>query len=200
MRPLVELLGGGIRFLLSLLILIATLIVAMACTNVIERRTGTSARRRRRELSLRTAIGAGRWDHVKQIMAEGFVLSAARASSAWRSAHGDLPALKWLGGPQARVLTDATINGRILAAGVITAFLMPIRDFASAGDCAAGDPMRTTCARRACDTRTRPSHADGARRTAGRARRRVAGAGRVAWTDGVDDARASNLVWTRHRC
>ena len=36
-----------------------------------------------------------------------------------------LAALKWLGGPQARVLTDAAVNGRIVAAGAITSFLIP---------------------------------------------------------------------------
>jgi predicted permease len=123
-RPLVELLGGGIRFLLSLLILVATLVVAMACTNV-SNVVLAQVSARRRELSLRTAIGAGRWDHVKQIMAEGFVLSAAAGLIGLTLGAWGLATLKWLGGPQARVLTDATINGRILAAGVITAFLIP---------------------------------------------------------------------------
>lgn len=123
-RPLVELLGGGIRFLLSLLVLIATLVVAMACTNV-SNVVLAQVSGRHRELSLRTVLGAGRWDHVKQIMAEGFVLSAAAGLIGLTLGAWGLDALKWLGGPQARVLTDASINVRILAAGVITAFLIP---------------------------------------------------------------------------
>ena len=123
-RPLVELLGGGIRFLLSLLMLIAALVVAMACTNV-SNVVLAQVSGRRRELSLRTVLGAGRWDHVKQIMAEGFVLSAVAGLIGLVLGAWGLTAFKWLGGPQARVLTDASINARILAAGVVTAFLVP---------------------------------------------------------------------------
>jgi putative ABC transport system permease protein len=123
-RPLVELLGGGIRFLLSLLALLAALVVAMACTNV-SNVVLAQVSARRRELSLRTVLGAGRWDHVKQIMAEGFVMSAAASLIGLTLGAWGLSALKWLGGPQARVLTDASINGRILVAGVITSFVIP---------------------------------------------------------------------------
>ena len=123
-RPLVELLGGGIRVLLSMLVVIAGLVVAMACTNV-SNIVLAQVSGRRRELSLRTVLGAGRWDHVKQIIAEGFVLSALAGLIGLTLGAWGLAALKWLGGPQARVLTDASINGRILVAGVITAFLIP---------------------------------------------------------------------------
>ena len=123
-RPLVELLGGGIQFLLSLLVLLAGLIVAMACTNV-SNVVLAQISSRRRELSLRNALGAGRWDHVKQIMAEGFVLSGAASLFGLVLGGWGLAGLKWLGGPQARVLTDATMNGRIVAAGVITSFVIP---------------------------------------------------------------------------
>ena len=123
-RPLVELLGGGIRFLMVLLILIAALVVLMACTNV-SNVVLAQLSSRRRELSLRTALGAGRWDHVKQVMAEGFLLSAASVLGGLVLAAWGLTALKWFGGPQARILTDADINGRILAAGAITSFLIP---------------------------------------------------------------------------
>ena len=123
-RPLVELLGGGIRFLLSLLALLAVLVVAMACTNV-SNVVLAQVSGRRRELSLRTVLGAGRWDHVKQIMAEGFVLSAGAGLIGLTLGAWGLSALKSLGGPQARVLTDASINGRIVVAGVITSFVIP---------------------------------------------------------------------------
>jgi len=123
-RPLIELLGGGIQFLLSLLGLLAALVVAMACTNV-SNVVLAQVSGRRRELSLRTVLGAGRWDHVKQIMAEGFVFSALASLLGLTLGGWGLAALKWLGGPQARVLTDASINSRILAAGVITSFVIP---------------------------------------------------------------------------
>jgi predicted permease len=123
-RPLMELLGGGIRFVLSLLVLLAGLVVAMACTNV-SNVVLAQISARRRELSLRTVLGAGRWDHVRQIMAEGFVLSAAASLLGLTLGAWGLAALKWIGGPQAPILTDATINGRIVAAGVVTSFAIP---------------------------------------------------------------------------
>ena len=123
-RPLIELLGGGIQFLLLLLVLIAALVVLMACTNV-SNVVLAQISARRRELSLRTALGAGRWDHVKQVLAEGFLLSAAAGLVGLMLGAWGLAALKWLGGPQARVLTDAAVNGRIVAAGAITSFLIP---------------------------------------------------------------------------
>jgi predicted lysophospholipase L1 biosynthesis ABC-type transport system permease subunit len=96
----------------------------MACTNV-SNVVLAHVSARRRELSLRTVLGAGRWDHVKQIMAEGFVLSALASLLGLTLGGWGLTALKWLGGPQARVLTDASINARILAAVVITSFVIP---------------------------------------------------------------------------
>jgi len=123
-RPLIELLGGGIRFLLFLLALIAALVVAMACTNA-SNVVLAQVSARRRELSLRTALGAGRWDHVKQVMAEGFLVSASATAAGLILGAWGLAALKWIGGPEARVLTDAAVNGRIVAIGALTAFLIP---------------------------------------------------------------------------
>lgn len=123
-RPVIEQLGGGIGFLLTLLLIIAGLVVAMACTNV-SNVVLAQVSARQRELSLRTVLGAGRWDHVKLIMAEGFVLSATAGLCGVVLGGWGLTALKWLGGPQALVLTDASINGRIVAGGAMTAFLIP---------------------------------------------------------------------------
>jgi putative ABC transport system permease protein len=123
-RPLIELLGGGIEFTLLLLALVAALVVAIACTNV-SNVVLAQVSTRRREISLRTALGAGRWDHVKRFMAEGFLVSAAAGVCGLLLGAWGLAALKWIGGPQARVLTDAAVNGRILAAGVLTSFAIP---------------------------------------------------------------------------
>jgi putative ABC transport system permease protein len=123
-RPLIELLGGGIEFILVLLALVAALVVAIACTNV-SSVVLAQVSARRREISLRTALGAGRWDHVRQFMAAGFLVSSAAGVCGLILGAWGLAALKWIGGPQARVLTDAAINSRILAAGVITSFVIP---------------------------------------------------------------------------
>jgi putative ABC transport system permease protein len=123
-RPVIEQLGSGIRFLLSLLVLLAVLVVAMACTNV-SNVVLAQVSARRRELSLRAALGAGRWDHLKQIFAEGFLVSVAAGVLGLLLGAWGLTGLKWLGGPQARILTDAAVNGRIVAAGAVTSFLIP---------------------------------------------------------------------------
>jgi predicted permease len=125
-RPLIEQVGGGgIRFLLFLLALIAGLVVAMACANVsnvvLARASG-----RQQELSLRTALGARRVDHVKQIAAESLLVSMAAGAAGVVLGGWGLATLKWLAGPQARLFGDATLNWRVVAAGIATAFILPL--------------------------------------------------------------------------
>ena len=125
-RPLIEQVGGGaIRFLLSLLALIAGLVVVMACANVsnvvLARASG-----KQRELSVRTALGARRVDHVKQIVAESLLTSLAAGAAGVVLGGWGLATLKWLAGPQARLFLDATLNWRVVAAGIVTAFILPL--------------------------------------------------------------------------
>ena len=124
-RPLIDQLGGGIRTLLFLLALIAFLVAAMACANV-SNVVLAQAIARHRELSVRTALGAQRLDHVKQIAAESLLTSLAAGATGLLFGAWGLALLKWLSGPQARLFGDATLNWRIVAAGIVTAFVLPL--------------------------------------------------------------------------
>ncbi len=125
-RPLIEQIGGGgIRFLLFLLALIAGLVVAMACANV-SNVVLAQASGRQRELSVRTALGAQRVHHLTQIAGESLLISLAAGTAGVAIGGWGLAILKWLAGPQARLFGDATLNWRVVAAGMVIAFILPL--------------------------------------------------------------------------
>jgi putative ABC transport system permease protein len=124
-RPLIEQLGGEIQTLLILLALIAGLVAAMACANV-SNVVLAQAIGRQRESSVRTALGAQRFHHVKQIWVESVVISLVAGAAGVVIGGWGLALLKWLAGPQARLFADATINWRVAAAGMATAFILPL--------------------------------------------------------------------------
>ncbi len=71
-RPLIEMLGGNIQVVMVLLGVIAVLVLCIACANIssiILAHTAT----RRRELAVRAAIGASRFQQIRQLMIENFV-------------------------------------------------------------------------------------------------------------------------------
>jgi predicted permease len=124
-RPLIEQLGGQIQVLLFLLALIAVLVAAMACTNV-SNVVLAQAASRQHELSIRTALGARRFNHVKQLTTESLLMSLAGGAAGLVLGGWGLALIKGLAGPQARLFGDATLNWRVAAAGMVTAFLLPV--------------------------------------------------------------------------
>jgi putative ABC transport system permease protein len=122
-RP-IEMLGGEMPFMLMLLGLIATLVIAMACANV-SNVVLAQVSARQHELSIRTALGATRLDHVTHIMADGIVLSALAGTLGLLLGGWGLAALKWLAGPEALVFAEATVSWRVMVAAVITSFVVP---------------------------------------------------------------------------
>ena len=125
-RPLIEQVGGGgIQFLLFLLALIAGLVVAMACANV-SNVVLAQATARQRDLAVRTALGAQRSHHLAQIATESLAISLAAGAIGIVIGGWGLALLKWLAGPQARLFGDATLNWRVVAAGIATAFILPL--------------------------------------------------------------------------
>ncbi len=124
-RPLIEQLGGQIQTLLLLLALIAVLVAAMACANV-SNVVLAQAIGRQHELSVRTALGARRRDHVKQLAAESLLISLAAGVAGLVLGGWGLALLKWLAGPQARLFGEAALNWRIVAVGIATSFVLPL--------------------------------------------------------------------------
>ncbi len=124
-RPLIEQLGGQIQTLLMLLAIVAALVAAMACANV-SNVVLAQAMGRQRELSVRIALGARRSHHLKQVAVESLLISLAAGGIGLVLGGWGLALLKWLAGPEARLFGDAAINWRIVAAGIATAFVLPL--------------------------------------------------------------------------
>ena len=75
-RPLIELLGANINAVVYLLSLIAVIVFCIACANVSSIILAHAATRRR-ELAVRSALGAGRLQQLRQLMIESLVTSSA---------------------------------------------------------------------------------------------------------------------------
>ena len=78
-RPLIELLGANINAVVYLLSLIAVIVFCIACANVSSIILAQAATRRR-ELAVRSALGAGRLQQLRQLMIESLVTSSAAGS------------------------------------------------------------------------------------------------------------------------
>ena len=124
-RPLIEQLGGQIQMLLFLLALIAALVATMACANV-SNVVLAQAIGRQHELSVRTALGAQRRDHLAQLALESLLISLGAGVAGLVLGGWGLAFLKWSAGPQARLFGEAALNWRIVAVGIATAFVLPL--------------------------------------------------------------------------
>jgi putative ABC transport system permease protein len=122
--PLIELSGDNVRFLIFVLAPVALLLVAMACANitniVLAQSTG-----RRYERAIRVALGASRLQQIRQSMLESFITSAAAGAVGVLLAQWGLAALRLFAGAENVIYTDLTVNARVLAASVLTAFTAP---------------------------------------------------------------------------
>ena len=123
-RPTIEMLGGELPVMETLLGLIAALVIAMACANV-SNVILAQVSSRQRELSLRRALGASRLDQIAQVLGEAFIVSALASLAGVVLGAWGLAALKWLAGPEALVFAEATVNWRVLLAAAATAFVVP---------------------------------------------------------------------------
>jgi predicted permease len=119
-------------FTLAAMVGVVLLTVCASLANLIAAR----AARRRREMSVRVALGASRAALVRPLLAESLLLSALGGALGVLIANAALPALAAvLGGDDFRQALDFTIDGRMLAfsglVAIATAFLfgsLPARD------------------------------------------------------------------------
>jgi len=122
--PLIEATGFNVRILLAILGLVAVLVFVVACANVSGVLVAQSIGRRH-ELAIRAALGASRFDRVRQLMTENALSSALACLVGLMLAAWGISALRWIGGGDAFALADIQMNWRALVVGVVTALLAP---------------------------------------------------------------------------
>ena len=124
--PLQELIVGDIRTTLVMLLAAVALVLLIACANVgnllFARGLG-----RRKELAIRSALGAGRGRVFQQLLTEALVLATAGGAAGLLFARASLAASATLLADQVPRAEEVSIDGRVLlfvaAASIVAAIL-----------------------------------------------------------------------------
>ncbi len=111
--PLAEEIVGEIKPSLHLSLAAVATLFLVACCNVAALLLVRNAQRRR-ELGVRMALGASRWQIARQVMAEGVLLAAAGAVVGVVASSWGLDALLALAPPELPQLTNASLDHRAL--------------------------------------------------------------------------------------
>ncbi|MCH7824240.1 MAG: ABC transporter permease [Acidobacteria bacterium] len=114
--------------ILTLLIIMVGFVMLIACSNVA---TMTMARStaRAREIALRSALGAGRFRLLRQLITEGAMLSIAAGALGLAVARGTLEGLVWMAGDNSGISTFfrmLSIDRNVLAFTLTVALLAPL--------------------------------------------------------------------------
>jgi len=116
------------------------IVVLIACANVTNLLLAR-ATSRHREVAIRQALGAARWRLVRQFFAETAVLYALGAGGALALASWGMSALVALGPADIPRISEATLDGRVLAATLALSFVTAlVFGLAPALQGAGGDP------------------------------------------------------------
>ena len=123
-RPLIELLGANITAVVMLLGAIALIVVCIACANIssiILAHTAT----RRRELAVRSALGAGRLQQVRQFMIESLVSSLAAGAVGIVLTWWGLAAIRFFSATT-EGFADIALNARVVGFSSVLTLLAPL--------------------------------------------------------------------------
>ena len=152
-RPVHEDVVGGSRRLLLLLTGAVAMVLLIACANVASL-VLTRAEERRREVAVRSALGAGRWRIARQILIEHLVLALGAGAAGLVVAYAAVEALVTLRPTEIPRLEAIGIDARVLAFTVAASLLAtvlvalaPLRMGASAHAVLRDGGTRTTASR-----------------------------------------------------
>jgi putative ABC transport system permease protein len=123
-RPLLELLGANIHAVIYLLVAVAVIVFCIACANI-SSIILAKASSRRRELAVRSALGAGRSHQIRLIMIESLIASCTAGAAGVLLGWWGLIALRYV---SANVdgFAEMTLNGRVLAIAIAISILAPL--------------------------------------------------------------------------
>ena len=112
--PLMEKLVGGARAALMILLAAVALVLLVGCANIASLFLARASARQK-EIAIRTALGAGRGRVVRQFLVDSLILAFAGGCAGLLIARGSLQLMVRLIPQAVPRLTEATLDGRVLA-------------------------------------------------------------------------------------
>jgi putative ABC transport system permease protein len=125
LEPLQSVLVGSVRRALLVLLAAVGLVLLIACANVASLLLSRNTVRRR-EIVIRTAIGAGRSRLLRQLLTESLLLALAGGAAGIFLAYAGVEFLKGLGPQSLPRLDEVNVSGAVLAFTFVTAILTGI--------------------------------------------------------------------------